>query len=220
MIVQKYKFFVNSKVVILCDNPGKVDEILDYNEPFIVQKYEQPARLDKTMQILLGNSNGSNLLLFSPDIAALKAAFLSRFECIEAAGGVVRNAAGEVLLIFRRGAWDLPKGKVDDGETLEQAAIREVREETGLLELTLGEKVDFPGFLNEATYHSYPYKGREAMKISHWYMMDYTGNDEPVPQQEEDIEEIKWVAVNKLPSYYSRMYPSIVDVLEAVFRNG
>jgi 8-oxo-dGTP pyrophosphatase MutT (NUDIX family) len=52
---------------------------------------------------------------------------------IKAGGGIVVNEQNEVLLIYRRGKWDLPKGKLDDGETIEECALREVKEETGLL---------------------------------------------------------------------------------------
>lgn len=217
MIVQKYKFFVNSKVVILCDNPGRVDELLDSNDLFIVRKYESTTQLKEFIEILLDHQNHSQFIIFYQDLEKLKKDFLDQFICIDAAGGVIQNEKEEVLLMYRRGAWDLPKGKVDDGETLEQAAVREVQEETGLMEIELGQEVFFPEFLNKATYHSYPYRKQQAMKVSYWYKMRYLGNSEPIPQEEEDIEKIKWVKVEDLPNYYNNMYPSIIDVLEAVF---
>lgn len=217
MIVQKYKFFVNSKVLILCDNPGKLDEILDSTVEFIIKKYESQKQLREIINVLLDHKNLGGFIIYAPDVEKLKKDFLSEFECIDAAGGLVRNNEGQVLVMYRRGAWDLPKGKVDEGETLTEAAIREVQEETGLMELELGAPIRFEGYLNEATYHSYPYKKHQAMKVSYWYEMKYLGNETPVPQTEEDIEKIKWVNPEDLPNYFGNMYPSIIDVIEAVF---
>lgn len=173
--------------------------------------------MQETIQILLDHKNLGGFVFYSQDVEKLKENFLEEFECIDAAGGLVRNDQGQVLLMYRRGAWDLPKGKVDDGETLEQAAIREVQEETGLMELELGQPILFEGYKNLATYHSYPYKKHQAMKVSFWYEMKYIGNATPVPQTEEDIEKIKWVNPEDLPNYFGNMYPSIIDVIEAVF---
>lgn len=204
--------------MILCINPGLVDEILEYNQPFIIRKYESDAQLKRLIEILHEPENESGLVLFSADIQALKDAVFRQFVCIEAAGGVVQNDEKQVLLIFRRGSWDLPKGKVDEGESLEQAAVREVVEETGLTgTLQLLSKVYFQGWLNDATYHTYPYKGSIALKISHWYLMNYTGSDDLIPQMEEDIEQAVWVDPKELSQYFEPMYPSVIDVLKAVF---
>jgi 8-oxo-dGTP pyrophosphatase MutT (NUDIX family) len=217
MIYQKYKFFVNSKVVILCNNPGKLDEILNPTVDFIIKKYENIDQLKDLLDILNSQQNDSQLVVFYKDLEKLKTDFLSLFNCIVAAGGLVQNIHDEVLIIFRQGSWDLPKGKLDEGETLDQAAIREVQEETGLIELELGNPIQILPYDNPATYHSYQYKNEDAMKISYWYRMKYLGKSEPIPQAEEDIEIVKWVKIKNLPNYYNNMYESIIDVLKAVF---
>jgi 8-oxo-dGTP pyrophosphatase MutT (NUDIX family) len=219
MTSQKYKFFVNGKPVILCINPGLVDEILDAEHPYIIQSYRDKKQINRLIEILHEPTNDSGLVLFLPDLDVLLQKFLSYFECIEAAGGVVQNRDNEVLLIFRRGFWDLPKGKIDAGETVEEAALREVEEETGLKEVQLVSKIYFSNWLNEATYHSYPYKGSLALKVSHWFMMRYEGHGIPVPQEEEDIEQAIWVSSEALRGYYPDMFPNIRDVLDAVFSN-
>jgi ADP-ribose pyrophosphatase YjhB (NUDIX family) len=218
MTNQKYKIFINGKPVILCQNPGQLDEILESQYPFIVKKFESNKQLNRLIEILHTPDNDSGLVLFHTDLNFLKRQVIHHFTPVEAAGGVVQNEKKEVLLIFRRGHWDLPKGKVDEGESLQDAAIREVIEETGLQgTLNILSKVFFPDNLNEATYHTYPYKGTTAMKISHWYLMQYAGNAEVIPQTEEDIEKAEWVAVKDLPEYFEPMYPSVKDVLKAVF---
>jgi mutator protein MutT len=126
---------------------------------------------------------------------------------IQAAGGLVENEKGEILFIFRRGKWDLPKGKIDPGETLEECAIREVEEETGITNLRLIK------FLL-VTYHDYTEGGMKIKKESHWFLMNASSQQALVPQLEEDISEIRWIAPADLGSVLKNTYPTIVDVLK------
>ena len=130
---------------------------------------------------------------------------------IIAAGGLVLNEDNEILMIFRRGFWDLPKGKLDPDETIEHCALREVQEETGLNNVTLGQ------FLT-ITYHEYfdTYLQEEVIKESHWYCMVATSKQPLIPQTEEDITEIRWVNPSDLKECLQNTYPNIKEVL-AVF---
>ena len=129
---------------------------------------------------------------------------------ITAAGGLVQNKEGAFLLIFRRGFWDLPKGKLDAGELIPECAIREVQEETGLKSIELGPFIC-------TTTHAYYDKwlSKEVEKHTHWYAMLSLANETLVPQTEEDIEKIEWVPVNELPQYLLQTYPTIRTVFEA-----
>jgi 8-oxo-dGTP pyrophosphatase MutT (NUDIX family) len=129
---------------------------------------------------------------------------------IIAAGGLVQNSKGEILLIYRRGFWDLPKGKLDAGESIPDCAIREVQEETGLKSIELGPFIC-------TTTHAYYDKwlSKEVEKQTHWYAMLSLANETLVPQTEEDIEKIEWVPVNELPQYLLQTYPTIRTVFEA-----
>lgn len=129
---------------------------------------------------------------------------------IEAAGGMVFNNNGDLLMMMRRGKWDMPKGKLDEGESIEECAIREVMEETGLSGLKTVRKL-------QTTYHTYPYKGQTALKPSHWFLMNYTGNETPVPQLEEDITEICWVDKIKAQELILNAFPSIREMVEKYF---
>lgn len=129
---------------------------------------------------------------------------------IEAAGGMVFNTDGKLLMMKRRGKWDMPKGKLDEGEGIEDCAIREVMEETGLSPLRLIKKL-------QTTYHTYPYQGKTALKPSHWYLMEYAGNQTPIPQTEEDITEICWVNKELAGSLIKNAYPSIKEMVEKYF---
>ena len=126
---------------------------------------------------------------------------------IVAAGGVAYNERGEILMIFRRGKWDLPKGKLDAGEQIEDCALREVMEETGLKQLTLGDKIC-------DTYHIYEQRGEEFLKRTAWYKMNGTSADLLKPQKEEGIVEAKWVAQSAIAPYAAKSYEAIREVLK------
>ncbi len=110
-------------------------------------------------------------------------------------------------MIFRRGKWDLPKGKLDEGESLAECAKREVKEETGLHQVEVGKPL-------EITYHTYVQFGKHILKESHWYAMKATGTEKLLPQTEEDITEIKWVQKSDLKNYQSNTFPTILQVLK------
>lgn len=131
-------------------------------------------------------------------------------KMIEAAGGLVFNSNQELLMIFRRGFWDLPKGKVDEGETLDQCAVREVMEETGLQHIQIDE------FLT-TTYHTYQQNGDTILKPSHWFKMLSSFAETLVPQTEEDISKIKWVSKKEAVQLKELMYPTIKHLVEQYF---
>lgn len=132
--------------------------------------------------------------------------FREQFAWIEAAGGLVENENGEWLFIFRRGNWDLPKGKLDDGETIDACAIREVEEETGLQRVTILKSLG-------KTWHAYHERGRFWLKETAWYKMKAAGVQHLVPQLEEDITSIKWLQPDHLAEVVQNTYPSIKEVL-------
>jgi 8-oxo-dGTP pyrophosphatase MutT (NUDIX family) len=130
-------------------------------------------------------------------------------KTIIAAGGLVENEAGLLLMIFRRGKWDLPKGKLDDGETIEACALREVAEETGITPHTLGELIG-------KTYHQYfdKWLGEEVIKETWWYRMKADGSSTLVPQAEEDIEQIIWADEATVAANLTNSFPSIQDIIQ------
>lgn len=127
-------------------------------------------------------------------------------RCIKAGGGLVLNESGEVLMIFRNGVWDLPKGKWDAGETISECALREVEEETGVSNIQLGS------FL-AITRHFYADHQGWVLKETYWYMM-LAPNQTLVPQTEEGISEVCWVAPSDLHKHLLNTYYSIKHVLQ------
>lgn len=128
---------------------------------------------------------------------------------IIAGGGLVLNGAGALLMIFRRGKWDLPKGKLDEGETIEQCAVREVEEETGLRNVERGELISIG-------YHEYfdTWLKEDVIKETHWFAMRVRDKQTLTPQTEEDITDIKWVKEDELKQCLQNSYDNVVDVIK------
>ena len=128
---------------------------------------------------------------------------------IIAAGGLVTNPHGEILWIYRRGFWDLPKGKLDDGETIQTCAVREVQEETGIVGVQLHEMLCF-------TNHTYfdKYLNEEVIKRTYWFHMSIPNAQNGIPQTTEDIEKIEWHALNTARHCLDKTYDNIIEVVE------
>lgn len=200
------KIHFGNKPVFLCDErTPEIDELLHH--PDVVFMEESSTQAVKSLLHELKRPECHAGVMMDPDLERLKKVFWKQFELVQAAGGLVEDADGRWLFIFRRGHWDLPKGKLDPGETLEECALREVREETGLLELRLGGHIC-------NTYHTYDEFGKHILKESAWYSMQFTGNGKPVPQAEEDITEISWLDAGSMRRILPLSYPSIREVVD------
>jgi 8-oxo-dGTP pyrophosphatase MutT (NUDIX family) len=201
------KIYFNDKPLFLCDT---IDETI---EPYV--HHDDAVFIDEldthTVKAMIHEMELSKIhagVFFHPNLDELKKAFFKKFTLVQAAGGLVKNEEDEILLIFRRGKWDLPKGKLDKGESLEECAIREVEEETGLKKI----KLIAPLII---TYHTYHEGTKFILKESHWYTMTAKNGQQLTPQTEEDIQEIKWANGKELMPYMKNAFPSIIDVLQA-----
>lgn len=142
------------------------------------------------------------------NVPELLEAFKAQFEVIQAAGGLVYTPQNEWLLIHRLGHWDLPKGKLDEGETLEECALREISEETGAGFLTLERPLHI-------TYHTYQQNGRRILKESHWYLVKAGQKTPLTPQTNESIAQCLWVPAAEIQPYIDGAFASVADVLKA-----
>lgn len=201
-----YKIYINEIPFILKSATDITSEDLNA-EGVIVARYT-----GKTKHILNfvdlcekgGKING--VTLYHDDLIKLKTDFKSLFTTIEASGGIVVNEFDEILFIFRRGFWDLPKGKIEIGETRRQAAIREVEEETGIKDLTLIKKIG-------KTRHTFKIKpGSRVLKKSHWYLMT-TKKQKLKPQKAEDILKAEWIDLNTFYKICNPVYKNIGQIL-------
>ncbi len=148
------------------------------------------------------------LIIVHNDTEELWDTFKSLFEIIPAAGGLVFNENNECLMIFRRGMWDLPKGKIEKKENIKQCALREVEEECGITHINLEDEITI-------TYHIYNLKGTSCLKPSHWFLMRVDGSPMLIPQAEEYIDKAKWVTMEKANELLDEAFPSIKEVFKA-----
>jgi len=126
---------------------------------------------------------------------------------IEAAGGLVQRKS-TYLIIERNGLWDIPKGKIDEGELPEEACLREIEEECGII----GHTIKYP--LIE-TYHTMKWDDEDALKKTYWFMLEYNGVEATFAQHEEGITKAEWMTEEQMFGIRERTYGSINDVLDA-----
>ena len=171
-----YKVFVNEKKLLLSKQAEGLEKSLGY---------ENFTTLEIGLD-LLENTSARELNIYGENIDEIWEEFQKLFRIIEAAGGIVSNNEQEILFIRRLGKWDLPKGKMEKGESREESAVREIEEETGL------KDVELVRFIN-TTYHIYVERnGEKILKCTHWFEMNFDGEDTSKPQTEEGITEVAW----------------------------
>lgn len=204
---QMYKVFVND-IPLFLGTPDSVGELgLLPDKTAVSAPYIGKRKVLKWYVDLLEKTPTLRACaLYADDVEKMWADFRSCFHHLQAAGGYVLNADHRLLVMYRRGRWDMPKGKMDEGETPADTAVREVREETGLHQLTLGP------FLTH-TWHTYRDRnGDRVLKQTHWYHMT-TSDTQLIPQTEEDIERLEWVAPQAWLAEKPDVFASIRDVI-------
>lgn len=203
------KIYFGDKPVYLCDEIDKeLNEILHHPDAVFIDELSNAAIKSLLHEIVKEEFHAG--VVWDCDLEKLKKAFFKHFHLIEAAGGIVQNDKKELLFIHRLGKWDLPKGKMEKGETPETCAVREVEEETGVTGLKLKKRTG-------ETYHTYNDFGKHNLKITHWFYITCPSKQTLVPQAEEHIGEIKWVKTKDIKELLSDTYPSIKDILDAFF---
>ncbi|MGC4034891.1 MAG: NUDIX hydrolase [Chitinophagaceae bacterium] len=201
------RIYFDDKPLFLCNAIDKeIEPFIHHDDAVFIDELNQHTVKTMIHEMQLTKVHAG--IFLHADLEELKKAFWKKFTIIQAAGGLVENEKNEWLLIYRRGKWDLPKGKLDKGETLEQCAVREVQEETGLNKIVLGSPL-------LVTWHTYHQGTKFILKESHWYTMTSTTDEKLTPQTEEDILEIKWVPKTEVRKYFKDSFPSVVDVLKA-----
>ncbi len=139
------------------------------------------------------------------DVKHVKKYIKKVFHIVKAAGGVIEKI-DDILLIHRLGKWDLPKGKLDKGESPKEAAVREVVEETGVT-VILGEKIC-------STWHTYTRSKKYVLKKTHWYRMKCVSDTNMQPQIEEDIQDVQWMDTDAVRRALYDSYRTIRYVIQ------
>jgi 8-oxo-dGTP pyrophosphatase MutT (NUDIX family) len=197
-----YKVFYNDRKIFFIDN----DDLFPNVENFLIHDYSDLKNLETSIQKFLESSELKSLIMKCENVSSVFKSYTTLYTIIEAAGGLVKNNKDEILFIFRRNKWDLPKGKIEANENTQAAAVREVEEECGISNLTIKKLI-------EITYHTYKLDNKQILKPTYWYDMEYSGNEKPKPQLEEEITEVCWIKSSELKKVYENTFLSIIDVL-------
>ncbi|QXP64615.1 NUDIX hydrolase [Polaribacter sp. HaHaR_3_91] len=187
-----YKVFVNDTPIIITSSSKKENIFPVYNFKNVL--------IDEILH-KLNNKELQGVNLYSTDLENDWKSFLTNMKLIPAAGGLVLNPKKEVLFIFRNGVWDLPKGWIEKGETIETAAIREVEEECGISNLQLIKPLI-------TTYHIYFHKGVK-LKQTYWYLMTSNYSEKLTPQLEEGITEVVFKNKTAIKAALKNTYANI-----------
>ncbi|HYE55689.1 MAG TPA: NUDIX hydrolase [Chitinophagaceae bacterium] len=199
------KIYFQDKPLYLCDDiDHEIAPYVHHDDAVFIDEFSTPAIKSMIHEMKVEKVHAG--VLYHTDLEELKKAVFKKFTLIQAAGGLVLDPSKAILFIYRKGKWDLPKGKLDEGETLDQCALREVKEETGLQHVRVIEPL-------LVTWHVYDEDGHHMLKETHWYLMHATGGQELAPQHEEQISQIKWISEDELRSYTQNTYALIRDVL-------
>ena len=189
-----YKVFFNNKLIKLTTELStSTDEV-----PLFFIKYISAEEIIRALkskhikQIKLYHSKEDKLMMH----------FNNRFKTVEASGGLVKNNNNSILFIYRNDKWDLPKGKIRKRESIEEGALREVIEETGIKDLKIENQID-------TTYHIYKGPKKHKIKKTYWFLMksDYLGKFKP--QIKENITLVKWIEINEIPKLLEKSYKNI-----------
>lgn len=198
-----YKVFVNDKPLFLTNEIVKETDF----RLFLLESIDIEQLVVKYFQNKIQKA-----YLYHPNEKEILKKLKSKIPVQKAGGGLVFNAKGEILFIFRNGKWDLPKGGIEKNEKIKQTAVREVEEETGVTGLSVVQKLP-------KTYHVFKRNGRYKLKITHWYEMKTDFEGIPVGQAEEGIEKVAWLNQEQIKEALKNSYenikllfPDIVDV--------
>ena len=191
-----YKVFIYDKPVLIANK----SEFLGSFEQFT-----DNSSVNEIISTLKSKSTtGAEIIVI--DIEAYFKKFNKYFKFIVAAGGTVFNKKNELLVIYRLDKWDLPKGKLEKGEDIPTCAIREVEEECNVDGLIITKEL-------ESTYHCYFHKNKWVLKRTYWFKMKTEYAGKLIPQTEEGIEKVIWLAKSDWDTIFDNTYNSIKEVI-------
>jgi len=177
-----YKVFINQQVLIFASIDQFDNQFINKKNVLVVSG----NKINRSSLADIEKNNSEVFFILCKKVNTVWKNFKARYTLIKAGGGLVLNSKKEILFIFRRGKWDLPKGKQDKGESMEKCALREVKEECGIKKLKLVAPAT-------KTFHVYQTGKKTVLKQTNWYWMNMEGKQKLIPQLEEDITALKFV---------------------------
>ncbi len=198
------KICCNNKKIIIVNHNQKNKAAINANS--LVFNDSNINSFTEILSALKSEAKSNKLFVLSDNILMTIRKILRELRLIKAAGGMVINERNELLMIYRNNMWDLPKGKIEKGESIRHTAIREVEEECGVSGLKMNSKLP-------NTYHIYKEKGKYILKKSFWYKMMTADQTTPLPQINENITKALWLPGGKVAQVLPYAYPSIQELL-------
>jgi 8-oxo-dGTP pyrophosphatase MutT (NUDIX family) len=193
-----YKVFVNDRSLFLTNEVQKETDF----QIFLLESIDIKKLIVKMYQNKI-----HNVFLYHPDEKLIMKTLKAKIPVVKAGGGLVYNTKGEILFIFRNGKWDLPKGGTEKNETMEETAMREVEEETGVSGLSISKKL-------QKTYHVFKRNGRYKLKQTYWYEMQSNFDGIPEGQADEGIEKVEWIHPKDISKVLENSYENIKLLFE------
>ena len=186
------------------------DSYADYGSEYdtLFLTYASEQAFFETVDLLRDSPVLKSVVMFSEDLNKLWELFCSRYTQIEAAGGVVQNG-DKVLFIYKNGHWDLPKGKMEKGETADATAFREVKEECGIKELEVDKEL-------QTTYYLFNDNGQTKLKKTNWFLMKSSDEGPFKGDEKEGITEVKWMDAASWKTSHEKSYASVVNMLSSI----
>ena len=196
--MKNYSLFYNNSLVFFGNNFQQLPEGYDQKD----FKKIHSDNISSIVNNIKTSTEIGHIFVFCDHIEKTFMLFSSYFIVMQAAGGLVLNNKDAILMIHRFNHWDFPKGKIEDGEKTEDAAIREVIEETGIKDINITKELS-------RVYHIYSFSNTWILKETFWYLMYSEFNGILIPQLEEDIIAAKWIPLDFLNEYMQDSYPGL-----------
>jgi 8-oxo-dGTP pyrophosphatase MutT (NUDIX family) len=194
-----YKVFIENVPIYFTEKNEKEKSAINISA-------DQLIHIDDILPLIRSKEHDQNIFIVCNSVQDEVDRLFRDFEKIEAAGGIVQRKK-RLLFIKRNGFWDIPKGKLETGEDIEQCAIREIEEECG---------ISGPEIIGDlgVTYHTYLYHGIPTIKKTYWFFLRYKGPKNLTPQTEEGIEKCKWIKKKELKKVRENTFASINEVVD------
>jgi 8-oxo-dGTP pyrophosphatase MutT (NUDIX family) len=196
-----YKVFYNQKPLHFTTDLSKNSS----ESPLLYIKYANAKSIIKALR----DKAVKEVYLYHSKVEKIEKHFFNIFPMVEAAGGFVEHENGKYLFIYRNDKWDLPKGKLEKKENLEDAAVREVREETGVENSVVIKPLPI-------TFHIYNANGKHKIKKTYWFLMKSSYEGPLVPQIEENIQQAVWKSKSEFPELMQNAYENIKLILKSI----
>lgn len=201
-----YKVFIENRPIIFAQNDALLTNTYCIASELLEKGEEDLALIVKSVP------KKKNIVVLSDQIEEEFTRIFSDYDFIEAAGGIVKRKK-KYLFIKRNGFWDIPKGKLEKKESIEEGAVREIEEECGITSPIIVNRIGI-------TYHTYRYENKPTIKKTYWFALEYDGPKLVKGQLDEGITKVEWLKIDELDKVKKKTFPSILEVIQLYFEQN